>query len=213
MLLAGAQARAEPVRRAARHAREGDRAGAGILAGAVHARRAPIYSTSRPTSPRPRSTTARPSTIAPGVDMYYWSLGDVYRGSNRLEEARRYYQLALQLDPQGPHRADQARPRRIPSSATSTKRAPTTTAASPRPAPPTPASSRRSRRSRTSMRAIRRRPSRRSRSWSTDIDGFGAAPDQRLNAKVTGAHQRGADRAVERPLRRRAARARARARR
>ena len=31
--------------------------------------------------------------------MYYWALGDVYRGSNRLEEARRYYQLALQLDP------------------------------------------------------------------------------------------------------------------
>ena len=31
--------------------------------------------------------------------MYYWSLGDVYRGTNRLEEARRYYQLALKLDP------------------------------------------------------------------------------------------------------------------
>ena len=39
---------------------------------------------------------------APGVDMYYWSLGDVYRGSNRLEEARRYYQLALKLDPNDP---------------------------------------------------------------------------------------------------------------
>jgi Tfp pilus assembly protein PilF len=37
--------------------------------------------------------------IAPGVDTYYWSLGDVFRGSNRLEDARRYYQLALQLDP------------------------------------------------------------------------------------------------------------------
>ena len=37
--------------------------------------------------------------ITPGNDMYYWSLGDVYRGSNRLEEARRYYKLALQLDP------------------------------------------------------------------------------------------------------------------
>ena len=37
--------------------------------------------------------------FAPGVDMYYWSLGDVYRGTNRLEEARRYYQLALKLDP------------------------------------------------------------------------------------------------------------------
>jgi len=37
--------------------------------------------------------------LAPGVDMYYWSLGDVYRGSNRLDDARRYYQLALKLDP------------------------------------------------------------------------------------------------------------------
>jgi tetratricopeptide (TPR) repeat protein len=36
---------------------------------------------------------------APGNDMYYWSLGDVYRGSNQLEDARRYYKLALQLDP------------------------------------------------------------------------------------------------------------------
>jgi tetratricopeptide (TPR) repeat protein len=41
-------------------------------------------------------------SIAPGNDMYYWSLGDVYRGSNRLEEARRYYKLALQLDPKDP---------------------------------------------------------------------------------------------------------------
>jgi len=38
-------------------------------------------------------------SVAPGNDMYYWSLGDVYRGSNRLEDARRYYRLALQLDP------------------------------------------------------------------------------------------------------------------
>jgi tetratricopeptide (TPR) repeat protein len=36
---------------------------------------------------------------SPGSDMYYWSLGDVARGSNRLEDARRYYKLALQLDP------------------------------------------------------------------------------------------------------------------
>lgn len=41
-------------------------------------------------------------SIAPGVDMYYWSLGDVFRGSNRLEDARRYYQLALKLDPHDP---------------------------------------------------------------------------------------------------------------
>ncbi|HTU66503.1 MAG TPA: tetratricopeptide repeat protein [Steroidobacteraceae bacterium] len=39
---------------------------------------------------------------SPGTDMYYWALGDVYRGSNRLEDARRYYQLALQLDPKDP---------------------------------------------------------------------------------------------------------------
>jgi Tfp pilus assembly protein PilF len=36
---------------------------------------------------------------SPGSDMYYWSLGDVARGANRLEDARRYYKLALQLDP------------------------------------------------------------------------------------------------------------------
>jgi tetratricopeptide (TPR) repeat protein len=41
-------------------------------------------------------------TVAPGNDMYYWSLGDVYRASNKLEEARRYYQLALKLDPNDP---------------------------------------------------------------------------------------------------------------
>jgi len=37
--------------------------------------------------------------IDPGEDQYYWSLGDVFRASNRLEEARRYYKLSLQLDP------------------------------------------------------------------------------------------------------------------
>jgi Tfp pilus assembly protein PilF len=36
---------------------------------------------------------------SPGYDIYYWSLGDVARGSNKLEDARRYYKLALQLDP------------------------------------------------------------------------------------------------------------------
>jgi tetratricopeptide (TPR) repeat protein len=39
---------------------------------------------------------------APGYDMYYWSLGDAYRASNQLEDARRLYQLALQLDPKDP---------------------------------------------------------------------------------------------------------------
>ena len=37
--------------------------------------------------------------IDPGSDQYIWSLGDVYRATNRLEDARRYYKLALQLDP------------------------------------------------------------------------------------------------------------------
>jgi tetratricopeptide (TPR) repeat protein len=37
--------------------------------------------------------------IDPGADQYLWSLGDVYRASNRLEDARRYYKMALQLDP------------------------------------------------------------------------------------------------------------------
>jgi tetratricopeptide (TPR) repeat protein len=37
--------------------------------------------------------------LSPSTDIYYWSLGDVYRGTNRLEDARRYYKLALQLDP------------------------------------------------------------------------------------------------------------------
>ena len=37
--------------------------------------------------------------IEPGADQYYWSLGDVYRATNKLEDARRYYKLALQLDP------------------------------------------------------------------------------------------------------------------
>src|SRR5688572_9335207 len=38
-------------------------------------------------------------SASPGYDIYYWSLGDVARGSNKLEDARRYYKLALQLDP------------------------------------------------------------------------------------------------------------------
>ena len=70
-----------------------------LLARRLSPLRGPICSTIRRISRRPRSTTGRPSAIAPGVDMYYWSLGDVYRGSNRLEDARRYYKLALQLDP------------------------------------------------------------------------------------------------------------------
>ena len=37
--------------------------------------------------------------LAPGEDNYYWVLGDVYRASNRLEEARNFYKRATLLDP------------------------------------------------------------------------------------------------------------------
>jgi tetratricopeptide (TPR) repeat protein len=37
--------------------------------------------------------------LAPGEDNFYWVLGDVYRASNRLEQAREYYRLATLLDP------------------------------------------------------------------------------------------------------------------
>ena len=40
--------------------------------------------------------------VAPANDIYYWSLGDVYRATNKLEDARRYYKLALKLDPNDP---------------------------------------------------------------------------------------------------------------
>lgn len=48
---------------------------------------------------RAESHYRRAIDLSPGVDMYYWALGDVYRGTNRLDDARRYYKLALQLDP------------------------------------------------------------------------------------------------------------------
>jgi tetratricopeptide (TPR) repeat protein len=37
--------------------------------------------------------------LAPGEDNYYWSLGDVFRATNRLEQAREYYERAALLDP------------------------------------------------------------------------------------------------------------------
>src|SRR5262245_256723 len=37
--------------------------------------------------------------INPGVSSYWWGLGDVYRGTNRLEEAREYYKRATLLNP------------------------------------------------------------------------------------------------------------------
>lgn len=38
-------------------------------------------------------------TLAPGEDNYWWTLGDVYRATNRLDEAREYYTRATRLDP------------------------------------------------------------------------------------------------------------------
>ena len=122
-------------------------------------------------------------SIAPGVDMYYWSLGDAYRGSNRLEEARRYYKLALQLDPKdliAPIKLghvnsflgnfDEARAdydRGIAASGPANAgflvpfKALTYVYAGDAP---------------TAVKALEK--------LATDIDGFGAAPDQRLNSKV-----------------------------
>jgi tetratricopeptide (TPR) repeat protein len=37
--------------------------------------------------------------INPGVSGYWWGLGDVYRATNRLEEAREYYKRATLLNP------------------------------------------------------------------------------------------------------------------
>jgi tetratricopeptide (TPR) repeat protein len=37
--------------------------------------------------------------LAPGEDNYWWTLGDVFRATNRLEEAREQYLRALRLDP------------------------------------------------------------------------------------------------------------------
>ena len=121
--------------------------------------------------------------IAPGVDTYYWSLGDVYRGSNRLQEARRYYQLALQLDPKDltapiklghvnsflgnfdEARADYDRGIAAGGPANAGFLAPFRAFTYVYAGDPAAA-----------VRALEK--------LVTDIDGFGAAPDQRLNAKV-----------------------------
>src|SRR6185503_9752745 len=121
--------------------------------------------------------------LSPGTDIYYWSLGDVYRGSNRLEDARRYYQLALQLDPKDltapiklghvnsflgnfdEARADYDRGIAASGPANAGFLAPfkalTYVYAGDAP---------------SAVKALEK--------VATDIDGFGAAPDQRLNAKV-----------------------------
>ena len=122
-------------------------------------------------------------SLAPGVDTYYWSLGDAYRGSNRLEDARRYYKLALQLDPKDliapiklghvnsflgnfdEARADYDRGIAASGPANAGFLAPfkalTYVYAGDAP---------------SAVKALEK--------VATDIDGFGAAPDQRLNAKV-----------------------------
>ena len=156
LVLAGGTGGAEQVRRAARHAREGDRAGAGVLARAFRAGGSYLFNDPKDFA-KAEKYYRQAIAIAPGIDMYYWSLGDVYRGSNRLEEARRYYKLALQLDPKDLDRADQARPREfLPGQLRRGARA-TMTAASRRAARRTPASSRRSRRSPGCTRVSRRR--------------------------------------------------------
>ena len=121
--------------------------------------------------------------LAPGVDTYYWSLGDAYRGSNRLEEARRYYKLALQLDPKDliapiklghvnsflgnfdEARADYDRGIAASGPANAGFLAPfkalTYVYAGD---------------AATAVKSLEK--------LATDIDAFGAAPDQRLNAKV-----------------------------
>jgi tetratricopeptide (TPR) repeat protein len=121
--------------------------------------------------------------LAPGVDTYYWSLGDAYRGSNRLEEARRYYKLALQLDPMDriapiklghvnsflgnfeEARADYDRGIAVSGPANAGFVAPFRALTYVYAGDP-----------RTAVQALEK--------LATDIDAFGAAPDQRLNAKV-----------------------------
>jgi tetratricopeptide (TPR) repeat protein len=121
--------------------------------------------------------------ISPGVDMYYWALGDVYRGSNRLQEARRYYQLALQLDPKDltapiklghvdsflgnydQARADYDRGIAAAGPANAGFLAPFKALTYVYAGDPL-----------TAVKTLEK--------LVTDIDGFGAGPDQRLNAKV-----------------------------
>ena len=129
--------------------------------------------------------------VSPGVDMYYWALGDVYRGSNRLEEARHYYQMALQLDPKDltapiklghvnsflgnydEARADYDRGIAAAGPANAGFLAPFKALTYVYAGDPA-----------TAVKALEK--------LVTDIDGFRAGPDQRLNAKVlalTGAAQ------------------------
>ncbi len=125
----------------------------------------------------------RAIALAPGVDMYYWSLGDVFRGSNRLDDARRYYQLALKLDPRdltapvklghvdsflgnfADARADYDRGIAAAGPANAGFLVPFKALTYVYAGDPA-----------TAVKSLEK--------LVTDIDGFGAAPDQRLNAKV-----------------------------
>jgi len=125
----------------------------------------------------------RAIALAPGVDMYYWSLGDVFRGSNRLDDARRYYQLALKLDPKdltapvklghvdsflgnfAEARADYDRGMAAAGPANAGFLAPFKALTYVYAGDPA-----------TAVKALEK--------VVTEIDGFGAAPNQRLNAKV-----------------------------
>jgi tetratricopeptide (TPR) repeat protein len=121
--------------------------------------------------------------LEPGVDTYYWSLGDAFRGSNRLEDARRYYKLALQLDPKDliapiklghvnsflgnydEARSDYDRGIAASGPANAGFLAPFRALTYVYAGEPS-----------TAVKALEK--------VTADIDGFGAAPNQRLNAKV-----------------------------
>ena len=56
-----------------------------------------ICSTSRVISAQAEKFFRQTISLNPGESNYWWSLGDVYRATNRLEEARDYYKRATLL--------------------------------------------------------------------------------------------------------------------
>ena len=130
--------------------------------------------------------------------MYYWSLGDVSRGSNKLEDARRYYKLALQLDPK-----DSTAPVKLGhvksflgnfDEARKDYDSGMTAGGAANAGFLGPFKSSRG----STGRAERR--SARSKNWSPTSTVRRAGPDQRLNAQGGGVDQRCAGRAAQRPL-------------
>jgi tetratricopeptide (TPR) repeat protein len=128
-----------------------------------------------------------------GEDNYWWALGDVYRATNRLEEAREYYTRATLLDPH-----DGTAPVKLGHVDSflgiTMRRAATTTAASPMPMRRPSRFSRTSAASPGSMPASRRRPWRRWKSSRADSDSMDVPEDQRAGAKVFALTNAGADR-------------------